>query len=180
MLTAADFPAAVFIYPSPKGTAVTTIIGFMLSIVAGVLTTYVPRVELPSKLRGKKMPIVTLTNGLVVGNFSSPHTFTFTDGSVLPACSSERATLAALQAVEKDVSGKRARWTDIKIDFELSEQTEWALHEAAKEPVDIIIVPRVVRDAMAAKGRDIRKTKFRTIRMADRVKKVAFADKFCV
>ena len=38
-----------------------------------------------------KRHITTLTNGKKVANFSSPHEFKFTDGSILPAVSDELA-----------------------------------------------------------------------------------------
>ena len=45
-----------------------------------------------------KMPLITLSNGLKVVNFSSPHEFKFVDGSVLPACSQERSNTLKLES----------------------------------------------------------------------------------
>ena len=152
----------------------------MLGIVASVVASGVSKIKLPADLQGAAMPLATLESGLIVGNFSSPHAFTFTDGTVLPACSASRSALGALEAHEDMVQNKKGRWTDIKISFTLSEQCRLGLHEASKAKCDIVIVPRVVLEALEKSGRDTSVSKFRTIRMADRVKKIAFADKFCV
>ena len=66
------------------------------------------------------MPITTLTTGLRVGNFSSPHPFRFTDGSELPACSPERANGCMLNSHE--VETDRGLWTDIDLEFTLSQE----------------------------------------------------------
>ena len=153
---------------------------FLVGLLASLIANGLAKVTLPKPLLSSEMPLVTLANGLVVGNFSSSHSFTFTDGSVLPACSAERSTLSALQVDEKNVSPRKQRWSDIAINFSMSEQVRYALHEASKVECDIIIVPLPVLQSLKLSGRDVRKTKFRTIRMADRVKKIAFADKFCV
>ena len=54
------------------------------------------------------MPVTTLKNGLIVGNFSSPHEFNFDTGETLTACDPERSerlkvcwtSIAAFQSVE--------------------------------------------------------------------------------
>ena len=61
--------------------------------------------------------IITLSNGKKVANFSSPHPFTFTDGSVIPAVSkeeSERLKVTFIETEHQDESG------DINLRFELS------------------------------------------------------------
>lgn len=131
-------------------------------------------------LRGSAMPTVTLSNGLIVGNFSSPHAFHFTDGTVLPACSAERRVLSQLDVTEKGVSRRRTKIPSISVEMTLSEAGRIALHEASKVKCDVIIVPRPVLDALKAAGRDVVGTKFRTVRLADRPKKIAHTDKFCV
>ena len=52
--------------------------------------------------------IITLSNGKKVANFSSPHPFTFTDGSVIPAVSkeeSERLKVNFIETEHPDKSG---------------------------------------------------------------------------
>ena len=61
--------------------------------------------------------IITLSNGKKVANFSSPHPFTFTDGSVIPAVSkeeSERLKVTFIESEHRDESG------DINLNFDLS------------------------------------------------------------
>ena len=49
--------------------------------------------------------IFTLKNGLRVANFSSPHPFTFTDGTIIPAVEDEKARNLMLE-VKETFSGK--------------------------------------------------------------------------
>jgi hypothetical protein len=81
-----------------------------------------------------ELPSVKLSNGLVVANYSSPHPFTFVDGSVLPACSKERATLTKLIVVEDvqtsfykdpmqpkyESTGKLIRVEHVKLNWQLT------------------------------------------------------------
>lgn len=60
------------------------------------------------------MPIVTLSNGIRVGNFSSNHPFEFEDGTILPACKSDRFVAGAAAPQESAES----RRTDSGIDYE--------------------------------------------------------------
>jgi len=132
-----------------------------------------------------KMPIITLESGLKVANFSSPHEFRFTDGSVLPACSPERATLGKLKAIEVEVD--RYSWTDIDLEFRMSDAVEKMLQEALQlwfdGKVNIVIVPFPVLNAVKEHDwfdtADSYGHPFRTIRSADRVKKINHADRFC-
>ena len=99
----------------------------------------------------KKFPIITLKNGIRIGNFSSPHTFTFKDGSVLPACSKERALDLMLNAAEVEEqnrpSDKNYSWTDIQLKYSLSDRVEEALKEALQfdgeeeRQFDVLLVP---------------------------------------
>ena len=62
------------------------------------------------------MEIITLSNGKKVANFSSPHPFTFTDGSILPAVSPSEAKRLKVTFIEEELPGD-----DIKLSFELSD-----------------------------------------------------------
>jgi hypothetical protein len=132
------------------------------------------------------MPIITLTTGLRVANFSSPHEFRFTDGSVLPACEPARANLGKLNDVE--VTEDRGRWVDIDLDFQMSDACLAMLLEAEKlwraGEVDVVIVPFPVLNALKASPvfdtADSYGHPFRTIRSADRVTKTNHHDRFCV
>lgn len=68
--------------------------------------------------------IITLSNGKKVANFSSPHPFTFTDGSVIPAVSkeeSERLKVTFIETEHQDESG------DISLRFELSTDVKFEM-----------------------------------------------------
>lgn len=133
------------------------------------------------------MPIITLSNGLRVANFSSPHPFRFTDGSELPECSPERARVSKLQAHE--VETDRGLWTDIDLEFTMSNECLALLEDAMMEyrfgRVDVVIVPFAVLNALKAKdprnwlAYGPRHHPFRTIRCADRVTKLNHHDRFC-
>ena len=103
--------------------------------------------------------IITLSNGKKVANFSSPHPFTFTDGSVIPAVSeeeSERLKVTFIETEHQDESG------DISLRFELStdvmfEMRYWvAMYNAGY--VDVVFCPlpmiTAIRDAEDEYNRD--------------------------
>ena len=144
------------------------------------------------------MPIITLTTGLRVANFSSPHSFRFTDGSELPACSPERANGCMLNS--REVVLERGGWNDIDLEFTLSQEAAnmlidaletWSLFHTGREgEVDLIIVPfpvltclkRLPPSEQTRLGFDMSSPlghPFRTIRSADRVTKVVHHDRFC-
>ena len=131
-------------------------------------------------------PVVTLSTGVRVANFSSPHSFNFDDGSVLPACSAERSAALSLsteEVVEKSACG---RWNDIRLRFMMSESVFRELKEmSSNESVDIILVPFPVMEAIKVCNSTSRRSnsflnKARVVRVADRVTKAACHDKFCV
>ena len=131
------------------------------------------------------MPTIRLENGLTVANFSSPHPFLFTDGSKLPACAPERSKALMLIANEKvgvvDVTvkgGKTVAVQNIDLEFQLSTSVEEAMMEAMNSDADIILIPFPVMRAMKDAGISIGRC--RVIRVADRVTKEIFTDKFCV
>lgn len=122
-------------------------------------------------------PTVTLKSGLVVANFSSPHPFTFTDGSVLAACSSEHARALMLTPIEIERPSPCGRFTDIELTFEMSPDVLRALVAVNRlDSVDVVLVPLPVMKAMSPGTCP----KARTVRVADRVAKVIHHDRFCV
>lgn len=129
----------------------------------------------------------TLKNGLIVFNFSSPHQFVFDDGTILGACSPERARALMLEATETQVPYRLPKkWTDISLEFHMSEAVEQELNKLHGErfsDVDIILVPlpvlqcaKIVRLTRGSKLWP----KIRCIRVADRATKTIFSDKFTV
>lgn len=130
------------------------------------------------------MPIVTLSNGLKVGNFSSPHSFTFEDGSVLEACTPERSKLLSMETTEVELLPRDDRYIDVCMAYFIETKMERAITEAIimweEGHIDIFIVPFICLQAMKDQGYDVRNLPFRVIRILDRVTKVCSINKFCV
>lgn len=142
-----------------------------------------------------EFPIVTLSNGLRVGNFSSPHSFEFEDGTILPACSNERAEdmkVEFIQSIACKSDGRQVsdKYTTLRLSFLIPDKLRNAimdtLFESKHEPdpqYDILIVPLVMLNAMehdhAFRDRII-ESPFRVIRMVSRTDKRVCIDKFCV
>ena len=120
--------------------------------------------------------IVTLSNGKRVGNFSSPHHFVFTDGSILPAVSERDASWYAVTFIEDDLGNG-----DIKLSFELTKpiwnlMIKWNEAWGTKE-VDVVFCPLPMITALHNQGYNVRNSPFRCIRIEDRVKKLISIDK---
>ena len=130
--------------------------------------------------------IFKLTNGLRVANFSSPHPFTFTDGTVIPSVELELAGRLMLEVVEHSIPQRNSRFRTVLLDWTLSERVSdeidyWYTFFAMKK-VDIVIVPLPVMTALRKvwDQKKILKSPFRVIRVADRITKVIHIDKFCI
>jgi len=144
------------------------------------------------KQRILNLPSVTLTNGLVVANWTSPHPFLFEDGSKLDACTKERAILTMLKS-EEQVRCKHDKYVSIKIEWGLT----WFLEEEIKKilnlwdndrlPWNIMITPRPLLQAMTVNNTILYGRlnncdhPFRVVRLVDRTEpKVTSINKFCV
>jgi hypothetical protein len=125
--------------------------------------------------------IITLTNGKKVANFSSPHSFKFTDGSILPAVSDELAEELKVTFIEEcDEYG------DTKLTFELSDRVlrsmvRW-VDRYDKGEVDVVFVALPMLQAMRDNNyKDIynypRSHPFRAVRIEDRIKKLVSIEK---
>lgn len=126
------------------------------------------------------MPIIRLSNGLKVANFSSAHPFIFEDGSKLPGCSDERCNLLSLTAEEVVRRSRCDRYNDIQLRYRMSDIVAEALLWAdANDNVDIVIVPLPVLEAIKESHMFIAGHKFRTCRVKDRVTKICHIDRFC-
>jgi len=96
--------------------------------------------------------IITLSNGKKVANFSSPHPFTFTDGSVIPAVSEEESERLKVNFIENEHPDESG---DISLKFTLStdvmfEMRYWvAMYNVGY--VDVVFCPlpmiTAIRDA---------------------------------
>lgn len=139
--------------------------------------------------------LIVLSNGVSVANFSSPHTFEFEDGNVLPAVPNEEAQrlkVTILRHVMKRRNGDQIT-NDVRMTFTLSDEVliemgEWirAVHHL---PNVVIIVPLMHLQAMG----DMRYVSkypfdlvghisriFRSIVRTDRVKPEISISEFCV
>lgn len=123
--------------------------------------------------------ILELSNGKLVANFSSPHPFTFTDGSVLTAIQDEDAERLKVTFIEKvDDNG------DVELSFELSEEVirEMSIYEYLYErnEVDVVFCPLPMITALKDKNYDLKKSPFRAVRIEDRIKKLVSIEKQCL
>jgi hypothetical protein len=113
------------------------------------------------------IPTVKLSNGVVVGNFSLPHSLTFTDGSILPACSEARADALILTPEEREFQGIKGT-RDVYATFKMTEEVRAEMHrQEANRNVDILIVSLLVMETLEDFGWSMRISKARVARVAD-------------
>jgi hypothetical protein len=126
------------------------------------------------------MHVITLSNGKRVGNFSSPHSFTFTDGSVLPAVSVEEAERLKVDFHEEDLLGNG----DVSLSFSLSDVVRERVIDLndmwCKEEIDVVFVPLPMLTTLKNIGWDVRNSPFRAVRIEDRILKLISIDKQCL
>jgi len=141
-------------------------------------------------LESSRFKTIRLSNQLIVGNFSSPHKFTFEDGSVLDAVSNYDSERLKVDFIETTWSGSTPFTVTLK--FELSnavrcEMERWEqLHKANK--VDVVLCPLVMIQALkdmedkewGINPYDLLNSPFRAIRMKDRIKKLISIDTFTI
>jgi hypothetical protein len=127
--------------------------------------------------------ITTLSNGKKVGNFSSPHEFVFTDGTVLPAVSNALAEKLKVKFNETKLGDG-----DIELSFSLSKEInkdiyKWMELYESKQ-VNVVFCPLPMITAMKQStwfGKDfLKNSPFRSIRIEDRIKKLVSIDKQCL
>lgn len=125
------------------------------------------------------MQIITLSNGKRVANFSSPHPFVFTDGSILPGVDDSESTRLAVTFIEDSLGNG-----DIKLSFELTEAIwtrmaywEIAWNASRDARVDVVFCPLPMLTALKEAKYDILISPFRCIRIEDRVRKLVSIDK---
>ena len=130
--------------------------------------------------------IHTLRNGLRIANFSSPHQFSFTDGTVLPAVDSDLAQKLMLETEETEIVSHKENFSTISIRYGLSETVKEELEKWQevnnKNDIDVVLIPLPVMQCIKEEWgvQSILRSPFRVVRMADRVNKQIFAAKFCV
>jgi len=123
--------------------------------------------------------IITLSNGKRVANFSSPHTFIFTDGSIIPAVSdeeSEKLKVTFIETVEAD--------GDVILSFDLSKdvRSEMKLWHTLylQDKIDVVFCPLPMITALKAENYFLKNSPFRACRIEDRIKKLLSIDKQCL
>ncbi len=130
--------------------------------------------------------IYTLKNGLKVANFSSPHPFTFTDGTIIPEVEDEKALNLMLKVEETFHKTRNSKYNIVSLDWSLSVTVAYEIDYwytfFAMNKVDIVIVPLPVMTALRSiwDQKKIIKSPFRVIRVADRINKTIYTDKFCI
>ena len=132
------------------------------------------------------MTIITLSNGKKVGNFSSPHPFTFEDGSVLPAVSPEEAERLKIDFIETDLFDWAYRSGDIELNFNLTHEVREEMDKwykiARNKEVDVVFCPLPMITAIKTQYSKTYLTisPFRAVRMEDRIKKLVSINKQCI
>ena len=127
--------------------------------------------------------IVTLSNGKKVANFSSPHEFIFTDGSVLPKKSNKIAEDLKVDFIETDLGNG-----DIALDFSISMAVKSAMEHYldlwTTKHVDVVFCPLPMITAIKQStwyGKDfLKNSPFRAIRIEDRILKLVSINKQCI
>ncbi len=137
-------------------------------------------------------PVIELNNGIKIANWSSPHSFTFVTGEVLPACDNDRAKEMALDIKETEVPysnvpdvlmGKsnnvKVLWNDIRMQTTIPKPVRADLVKLQRsKSIDIILVPFMMLSAMKDSSMPIGKC--RVIRRVSRISKEIYSDKFCI
>lgn len=126
-------------------------------------------------------PVITLSNGLRVANFSSPHPFNFVDGTVCPSCEADRVRAGSLdrEDVESPFPGLPGI-TAVIPKFKLNDVLREELRQLQLDKgIDVVLVPFPVIEAIREDGLYNELTKSATICVADRLTKAIFIDRFC-
>jgi hypothetical protein len=126
-------------------------------------------------------PVVTLTNGIRVANFSSPHPFNFTDGTICPPCEADRVKAGSLDRMDVEspfpgLPGITAVIPKFKLNDLLREELRALQLDSG---VDVVLVPFPVLEAIREDGLYDELTKSATICVADRLTKAIYIDRFC-
>ena len=98
------------------------------------------------------IPVVKLSNGVRVANFSTSHTLEFVDGTVLPACSLRRAKVLSTDISEIAVHtelGSGILITDIVTTWAMSVEVEAELSRLSQlDGYDVLLIPIATMSAI--------------------------------
>jgi len=144
-------------------------------------------------IESTRLKVIRLSNQLLVGNFSSPHSFTFEDGSVLPKVSDYDSERLKVNFNETIVNIGRTNppynVKTVSLDFTLSDEVRREMEIWEKmwkhNDVHIVLCPLPMIQALN-KWRNENdesitlKSPFRAVRMKDRIKKLSSIDTFTI
>ena len=139
-------------------------------------------------IESTRLKVVRLSNQLIVGNFSSPHDFTFEDGTILPKVSDYDSIRLKVNFNETVVDDNLAKkYKTIMLDFTLSDEVIREMNVWHKmwqhNDVDIVLCPLPMIQALQQNSDDLKSLldgPFRAVRMKDRIKKTASINTFCI
>lgn len=135
----------------------------------------------PDTTSGLDIPVVRLSNGILVANFSSPHSFSFTDGTILPSCSTERSKLLALsqQQIEIETVQDNLTFTDITFVWQMSKVVRDELLRLSKlDGFNILVIPFPVMTSLKEIGLPIGRC--RCVCKVERRSQVNHIDRFYI
>ena len=146
-------------------------------------------------MESTRLKVVRLSNQLLVGNFSSPHDFTFDDGTILSKVSDYDSMRLKVNFNETVVDDKIVRHHEnsqyistVTLDFTLSEEVKWEMEVWMKmyqhNDVDIVLCPLPMIQALYKdeydRGAKLLETPFRAVRMKDRILKTVSCNTFTI
>ena len=124
------------------------------------------------------MKKVKLSNGLVIGNLSSPHQFIFEDGSILEAVDKETTKEFSIKFDDIETQNNNKFMTVEKkfiVEYEFYHKLEKICYDFEGE---VILVPFMLISALKANNFKVI-NKLHTVHIKDRVNKLVSIDKFC-
>ena len=136
-------------------------------------------------LESTRLKVVRLSNQLLVGNFSSPHQFTFDDGTVLDAVSDYDSMRLKVNFNEYLID-QQPTYKTIGLTFTLSDEVRREMEVWEKmwehNDVDIVLCPLPMIQVLneVRNGNATFNSPFRAVRMKDRIKKTVSCDTFTI
>lgn len=140
-----------------------------------------------------KYNIITLSNGLKIANFSSPHAFQFEDGSLLPECTPEHSEKYKVSFIETLTPVNRFKDDEIQLLFhnvelifglspDVMSLVKYWKDSYFTNLVDIVLIPMPMLVALKEQydSEWIKQSPFRVIRIEDRNSKLISISKFCI
>ena len=139
-------------------------------------------------IESTRLKVVRLSNQLLVGNFSSPHPFTFDDGTVLDAVSDYDSMRLKVNFNEYVIDDNLAKkYKTVGLTFTLSDEVRHEMEVWYKmwehNDVDIVLCPLPMIQALHKIDDGLGTIfdgPFRAVRLKDRIKKLASIDTFSI